>query len=427
MSQISETLLAYIWKHKKFDTSQLLTEDNQPIEIVEVGRTNSAEGPDFLDARIRINGYLWAGSVEIDVLQQNWELHKHHLNPKYNNVILHVIFEENHKIPPIYRADNTFVPTLNLKKYVRDSLIQTYQQMQKSYSFIPCEKLFDPSYLPNDHNEVLLMERLIEKSQQFYQQHQSYLDWQNTFWIAFIQGFGYEKNVESFKEIAQKLPFKLILKYQRNLEDLEALLFGVAGLLEHQKIQEPYYLNLKQKWELLKNKHTLSAISLYPLQWGGIRPANFPTIRLMIIAKILHRHSHLIQNGFQIKSVKEWHETFEKISTSHTFWDTHYTFEKISQPKVKTLGKTAINIMLINTILPVQFLYYQYHHPFKAQSILNLYREIEPEENHITQKWKNLGVSLKQAHDTQVWIHLYKNYCEHKKCLSCPIGQNILS
>ncbi|MCS7076890.1 MAG: DUF2851 family protein [Bacteroidia bacterium] len=424
---ISETLLSYLWKYKKFDTTQLFTEEDLPIEIIETGRTNPADGPDFLDARIRIQGYLWAGNIEIDISQQNWELHKHHLNPKYNNVILHIIFEDSKKISPIYRLDGTPVPTLNLKKYTRQPLIEAYIQMQNRYSFIPCERLISIKHVPKDFMNTILTERLIEKSEHFYKIYQRNLDWLEVFWIAFAQGLGYPHNADAFMQMAERLPIKVIIKYQRDLQSIEALLFGTSGLLHNPQIQEPYYLNLQQKWKEIKTKHKIDMIPPHSVQFGNVRPNNFPTIRLMMLSRMLHHKIDILQKGFFIHSVEEWYKLFDDLATSHEFWDNHYVFEKTSTSKVKRIGRNTLNTMLINTILPVQFLYYQHYNPLKAQSILDYYKEIEVERNSITKKWKELNMPLENAQHSQVWTHLYKKYCLNKKCLSCPIGQSILS
>lgn len=427
MALISEELLSYLWQHKKFDTAHLYTEEGQPVEIIDAGQRNFADGPDFMQVRLRIDGRLWAGSAEIDVLQQNWEVHRHHLNPDYNNVILHVIYQDDKNISPMYRKDGTLVPALNLRKYVSKKLTDTYRQMQEKYTFIPCERLFLPEHIPVGFTSTLLIERLIDKSTHFYTLYQQCLDWQEIFWIAFVQGLGYAHNSQAFMEIAQNIPYKIIQKYQQDVESIEALLFGTAGLLYEEYPENEYYTMLKNKWLFLQQKHELKNIILHKIEWKGVRPANFPTLRLMLLVKIIQHAPDLITDGFSVKSTKEWYTLFEQLPTNHYFWDTHYTFTETSPSKVKKIGKNATDTLLINAILPVQFLYYHQHHPEKTEDVLQVYEEIPAESNNIVQEWKKLGVSFRSAYDSQAWIQVYKKYCVSQKCLSCKIGNCILS
>jgi len=427
MTLITEELLSYLWQHKKFEFSHLYTEDGLLIEIIDTGQKNTADGPDFIQVRLRIDGKLWAGSVEIDVLQENWHIHKHHINPSYNNVILHVIYEDEKNIPLVYRYDGTSVPTLNLKKYISQKLMDTYKQMQSQYSFVPCEKLFAPHHIPVGFTSTLLIERIIDKSTHFYTLYQQYQDWQEIFWIAFVQGFGYAQNKSAFMEIAQNIPFKMIQKYQSDSLSIEALLFGAAGLLHEEYPDNEYYASLKKQWFYLQIKHDLKSIILHKLQWKGVRPPNFATIRLFLLSKILHHHPEFIKNGFNVKDLKEWYNIFENLPTNHTFWDNHYTFTEISDTKIKKMGKNAINTLLVNAVLPVQFLYYHHHNPDKTEEVLDAYEKIQVEQNTIIGNWKKLGIPMPSAYHTQAWIQVYKKYCSARKCLSCKIGANILS
>lgn len=424
---VSEELLSYIWQHKKFNLSQLYTEEGLPIEIIDVGQKNPADGPDFLQARLRIDGKLWAGNIEIDVLQENWQLHKHHLNPRYNNVILHVIYQEEKNISPVYRSDSTLVPTLNLKKYVSQTLTNIYIQLQEKHTFIPCEKLFSLDHVPVGFVSSLLVERLIDKTTHFYTLYQQYLDWQEIFWVALAQGLGYPHNANAFMEIAQQLPFKIIQKYQQDSLNIEALLFGTAGLLNLEDIQEDYYASLKNTWLFLQSKHDLQSIVIHKIIWKGTRPIHFPTLQLMILAKIIHHYPELVKQGFEIKNIHQWYDLFDNLPMSHVFWDTHYTFTKNSHTKLKSISKNTVNTLLINTILPIQFLYYHHHDSDKINDILEIYESIPAEKNHIVDSWQRLGVTVKSAYDTQAWLQVYKKYCVSQKCVFCRIGANILS
>lgn len=430
MKVISEELLSYLWEYKKFKTSNLYSEEGIPIQIIDTGEKNFTDGPDFTQVRLRINGQLWAGSTEIDVSAQNWEKHNHHSNPNYNNVILRVIYDENYNYRPAYRSDGTKVLTLNLKKYIPYSLIQLYEQMLvKEHAFIPCEKVFSLNHIPVGFTSSMLIERVIEKNEYFYCLYQQHLDWQEVFWVAFVRGLGYVYNADSFTEIAENIPFKIIQKYQDDTENLEAILFGVAGMLkenQENETEEKYFTLLKTKWLYLQNKHNLEPILLNKIRWKDVRPANFPTIRLMLLSKIIQQYPDLIKEGFTIKTVREWYKIFKSLSTQHDFWDNHYTFTKKSSTKVKKIGKSAINNLLINCILPVQMLYYYHNNPEKIDEVLQVYEDIPSESNTITNKWHKMGVSLRSAYDTQAWLQLYKKYCIPKKCLSCRIGMNIL-
>lgn len=422
---MQEDFLHYIWKLKKFECSNLKTTNNELVEIVSVGHHNLNSGPDFFNAQIRIDYQLWAGNVEIHVKSADWFVHNHEVDSAYDNVILHVVWEHDTEI---FRKDNSHIPTLELKEYVTNEVLNNYQKLfSKSNKWINCEHDFDSvkEFTILNWLERLYFDRLERKSIEIESLLESSANnWEAVLFKMLAKNFGLKVNGESFLSIANSFDFSIIRKHQTNLLSLEALFFGQAGLLE-ENIQDPMYIKLVNEYKFLKQKFNLSNTTVEPLQFFRLRPPNFPTIRLSQLANLYNQHQNLFSKIIETDSIEEFYKLI-KVSTTQ-YWETHYIFGKASKPSKKLITKPFIDLLLINTIIPIKFSYAKQVGKLNEETILKLIDNILSEKNRIVEKFNELKPVSKSALQSQALIQLKNEYCTKNKCLQCAIGNDILT
>ncbi len=422
---MQEDFLHHIWKLKKFNAAHLKTTNNELVELVSSGQHNLNSGPDFFNAQLKIDDQLWAGNVEIHVKSSDWFVHNHEVDKAYDNVILHVVWEHD---TDIHRKDQTKIPTLELKNLVSKNTFDNYKRLfSKSQKWINCDndiKSVDDFTIYN-WLERIYFERLERKSNDIHSLlNSSGNDWEAVLFKMLAKNFGLKVNGESFLSLANSIDFSIIRKQQSNLLSLEALLFGQSGILD-EVVEEPYFNELGYEYKFLKQKFNLSNNAVIPLQFFRLRPPNFPTIRISQLANLYHQHQNLFSKVIEIDSVERFYDLF-KLSTS-SFWESHYTFGKESKSSKKILSRSFIDLLIINTIIPVKFSYARYKGKEVEESILNLIQEIESEKNSIVDKFNDLKTISKTALQSQALIQLKKEYCDKNKCLQCAIGSSILT
>lgn len=422
---MQEDLLHFAWRLKRFDLSDLHTTDGQAIEILHFGEANRHAGPDFLNARIRIGTTLWAGNVEMHLNASDWMQHRHGEDRSYDNVILHVVLRDD---CTIFRPGGEKIPCLEMKKRIPNKVSRIYKSLLDNEYWIPCQHQF--FRVAQSVKELwldrLLVERLEAKTSQIaiYLQ-QTNNDWEVSFYYLLARNFGLRVNAEPFEQLARSLPLTLLQKYKDSLFQLEALLFGQAGLLDRE-FEEEYPQKLQAEFRFLKHKHRLSPItSGHQWKFLRMRPANFPTVRIAQFAMLIHRSAHLFSKMLAARNVSEIVNMFSlKISN---YWQDHYNFDKISKSRTKSLGKTAIELLIINTIAPVLFIYGKRRKEERFQErALQLLEELPPEKNHVIDQWKALGVKVESAFASQALLELKNNYCDEKACLQCAVGSALL-
>ncbi len=422
---MKEELMHYIWKTGLFNTANILTTDGQEIQIIKRGTHNHFDGPDFFQSRIRIGETEWFGNVEMHILASEWFDHKHHLDENYNNTILHVVMENN-KIA--IRKDGTKVPTLILKELILTKVLTQYKILFENSLELPCQNL-----LPKiDHftffmaQEKSLIERMKRKSdmvkgwQEIYQNH-----WQTVLYISILRSFGLKPNADIFEEIANQLPLNILAKHKKDEHQINALLFGLSGLLI-EDLQDNYYNQLKREWLFLKQKYNLIEPQKCLLFFKNIRPANFPTIRLSQFANLISKSLSLFSQIIENQNVIDIKKLFEV--KANQYWETHYNFDKISSKHDVTLSDETINRIIINGVLPVLFSYSIYSNNEKLkQKVFDILLELKPEKNKITDLFKKSELTCKNGFDSQAMIELFNEFCSKKRCLDCAIGHKILS
>lgn len=415
---MTERLLQFIWQFQYFNKGELKTTSGEELQIIFPGTYNTNQGPDFTDAKIKIGNTTWAGNIELHLRASDWNKHNHQNDKNYNNVVLHVVWENDF---PDYN-----IPVLNLENRIARSLLQRYEELMNAQGFIACERSVSSTkpIALQSWKERLLAERLIRKSAIV----ETYLDqnnhhWEETFWWLLARNFGIKINADAFESMAKSIPVNILAKHKNQIHQLEALLMGQANLL-HGKFSEDYPVMLQKEYEFYKKKYALKPATLTPF-FLRMRPGNFPTIRLAQLAMLIHNSEHLfskIKETGSLKDVKSWLDV-----TANDYWHYHYRFDEPSGFKKKNLGTAMIDNILINTVCTVLFAYGHFHkeQKYKDKAVRWL-EEITAESNSITKGFQQLGLENKNAHDSQAFIELKNEYCTKKKCLDCAIGNALL-
>lgn len=421
---MQEDFLHYIWKHKKFKSSNLKTTKNEPVTLINLGQHNHNSGPDFFNAQVSIDNQLWAGNLEIHIKSSDWYVHNHEKDVAYDNVILHVVWEYDTEI---FRKDNSEIPTLELKDYVDIDLLNNYQKLMKSTSWINCENDFPEidNFVLNNWLERLYIERLERKSNDIQNLlKSSNNDWEAVFFKMLSKNFGLKVNSDSFLSLANSFDFSTVRKLQNEVLDLEALFFGQTCLLD-QDCQESYYLDLQIRYQFLKQKFSLNNLGVMPLNFFRLRPPNFPTIRLSQLANVYATKKGLFSKVVQLQTKEDYYNLFN-IETS-AFWKSHYTFSKTSKSSKKQLTKSFIDLLIINTIIPIKFSYAKAQGKSIEYEIFDLIKSLNIENNSIADTFLKLKPIEKSALASQSLIQLKTEYCNKNKCLQCAIGSSLMA
>jgi hypothetical protein len=415
----NEKLLQFIWQFQYFNPSELYAVKGEKIEIVTPGKINFNQGPDFLEAQIKIDDTLFAGSVELHLQTSNWEEHCHSTDSNYNNVILHVVFEHDADIP-------SNIPVLELQQRIAKLLIERYNGLMQAPELIACSNSISDikDILWTGWKERLIAERLLRKAKIIFNfNEQNQYHWEETFWWMLARNFGTKVNSDAFETVARSLPLTVIGKHKHQLISVEALLLGQAGLLNN-KFREDYPKMLQREYRFLKKKYNLQPIHI-PVHFLRMRPGNFPTIRLAQLSALINNSAHLFSIILETGTIDSLKKIFDV--TANDYWHYHYVIDELSAFKKKILGKDMIDNVIINTIVPVLFAYGSYHKEEKyKQKALEWLEKISPESNTITKGFSELNVSNKNAFDSQALIELKTQYCDQKHCLKCVIGNAIL-
>ncbi|MHA7060211.1 DUF2851 family protein [Aquimarina sp. M1] len=424
---MNEELLHYVWKYEKFNFSNLKTTSSLSIVIQRVGNHNKMNaGPDFFNAQLIIDNQKWAGNVEIHIKSSDWYAHHHESDPAYDNVILHVVWKDDMNI---FRKDNSVIPTLQLKDYIDEAVLYRYQKLfrNRDKGWIQCEKqLTDvPDFTIFNWQERLYLERLEQKSELILELlNNSMNDWEAVLFKLLAKNFGLKINSDAFLSLANSFDFSLVRKCSTDTTQLEALFYGQAGLLNSDS-NVSYVQELLKQYKFLKNKFKLTNQGVLSFQLFRLRPSNFPTIRISQLAILYFRNQHLFSKVIQTKSLTKFYELFSVAASN--FWKTHYTFDKESANRNKTLTKSFIHLIIINTVIPLKFMYAKNQGKDVSEEILGLISQLPAEKNAITDKFGSLGITIEDALHSQSMIQLKYNYCDQKACLRCAIGNYLLN
>ena len=417
-----EQLLHYVWKHKIFPLKELKTTTGQQVEVIDTGLANTDAGPDFFNAKLKLDGVLWIGNIEIHERSSDWFKHGHHADAGYNSVILHIASEIDTEIS---RSNGERIPQIQL--ICPEAVRTNYKELLETDSYPPCYRIIPslPPFTAPSWMTALQMERFEQKATLLNERlKRCQGNWEDAFFITLARNFGFGLNGDAFETWAHRLPFRAVDKHRNDLFQIEAIFFGQAGILEDSD-GDGYYLRLKKEYTYLQHKFGLIPMDASLWRFLRLRPANFPHIRIAQLACLYHRAYGLLSRIMETETLQGVRDIL-KGGTSE-YWLTHYTFGGSSPSRPKTLSNTSLDLLIINTV--VTFLYaYGLH---KGNRVLcaragSFLEELKAENNYITRMWEQCGMKASNAADSQALIQLKKEYCDKKKCLYCRIGYEYL-
>ena len=422
---MKERLLHFAWRMRRFNTSNLKTDKGELIEVLEPGQLNPDAGPDFLNAKVRIGDTIWAGNIEMHLRSSDWLQHGHHTDSAYDNVILHVVFEQD---VPIHRKNGTIIPCLELKQRISRRLVAHYQRLIQNEYWIPCAGIIDKvdTLTIRLWMDRIAVERLEGRANVILEKlHQNNEDWEVTFYQFMARSLGGKVNTIPMQMLAERTPLLILYKYRHSLFQLEALLFGQSGLLDTTTFSDEYPNRLKQEYNFLRQKHKLTPMQAQAWKYLRLRPANFPTIRIAQLAAMIYQEYGWFSKAMTAHNTTELLNLFNiKLSN---YWQDHYTFDKPSRRSPKALGKSTVQSIIINTIAPMLFLYgARKGNDRLREKSLDFLEKLPPEKNTILRGWKRHGINADSAFHSQALIELQQQYCSAKRCLECAIGCSLL-
>ncbi len=419
-----EDFLHFVWRTRRFDAADLATTQGDPLTILHPGEWNNHAGPDFFNARIRIGDTLWAGNVELHVRASDWVAHRHSNDAAYRNVVLHVVLDED---TTIHTPEGKRLPCLALRSRIPARIMQSWFRLAHEQRWIPCAADWPntPPLLRVNWLDRLLVERLESKTDMVAKVlTDTGNHWEEAFYRLLSRHFGLSVNVEPFEWLASSTPLSLLSRHRHQFFQVEALLFGQAGLLE-EPFADEYPLALAKEYRFLKHKYQLQPLDRSVWKFFRLRPAGFPTVRVAQLAALTHRETNLFSAVLEAQSVADMEALFD-VSPS-AYWLTHYRFDRPSVPLDKRPGEAFIHRMLINTVIPALYHYGRRNGQHDVcDAALAMLETLPPEHNKVMEGWQALGERATQAAHSQALLHLKKHYCDARRCLECPIGTSLI-
>lgn len=418
-----EQILHYVWKHKLFQ-KELKTTDGHVVEILDVGLHNTDEGPDFFNAKIKLDNKIWSGNIEIHTTSEDWFKHKHDTNKTYNSVILHIVEIANCDI--VNQLGQT-VPQCEISYPIH--IKENIDFLLKTDIEIPCcNYLKDyPSIHKQGWLNVLLLERLERKANDISILLQRFNNsWTDVFYVLLSRSMGFGLNSDAFQRLAMSIPLNYILKQADNNQQIEALLFGQAGLLSDIDELDEYGSTLKKEYDFLQNKYNLEPLDKSIFKKMRSRPASSIYIRIAQLASLLRNIQGLYSKLMKSKDIGQIRLLFHQDTSK--YWHAHYSFKEESPYRSKFIGDTSLDIMIVNTVVPLLFAYGKKidNEEYTDRAIDFLYK-IKPESNSIIRQFSSYGIKADSAYQSQAILQLKREYCEKRKCLYCRIGYKLLT
>lgn len=427
-AEMKEEFLHYLWKYSLYDPEKLTDGSGNRITVIRAGEYNRDSGPDFFNARISVDGTVWAGNIEIHTRSSHFDAHGHQNNPAFDNVILHVVAENDKKVfntrgEELLTTSITFDP----------DLYDRYISLVNNPFIIACQDRVreTDTFLLRHWLNSMVVERLKAKSESIERIFsETTSDWEETFYRQLARYFGFRINTGPFEMLASALPFRIIRKHSDNLFQIETLLFGTAGMLEEglfkDALSDDYYKDLVKEYQILSAKYSLKPLHGWIWKFARLRPANFPTVRISQLAAMLSVTGGLFSRVIEATEIRKLKEVFE-VSASQ-YWDEHYIFGRRSRKSVKSTGSLATGIFLINAVIPLIFVYGKSRdNSIICERALSFLGDLPAEENSILDEWREAGIVAESAFYSQALIHLRNEYCKMRKCLECHIGSKLIS
>ena len=427
-----EQLLHYVWKHKLFPLTELSTTQGRRVEVIDPGLHNSNAGPDFFNAKVKINGMLWVGNIEIHDKASDWVLHGHDKDERYDNVILHVCGCVDAEV---MNSKGEYLTQMVLS--VPDSVINNYKELLSVDQYPPCYQIIPSLARLTVHAwmSALQTERLSQKTEAIEERvKRCNGDWENPYFVTLARNFGFGINGDAFEEWALHIPLHAVDHHRDDLFQIEAIFMGQAGLLEldtiperYQKdaLNDGYFAKLRKEYQYLAHKFGLKPMDYKLWRFLRLRPQNFPHIRISQLAYLYHQRRASLSQLLETYSVKDAKEVLATAVTP--YWETHYTFGSTSVRNDKNLSPFSLNLLCINTVVPILFAYGRHRGEEKyCDRAFDFLEQLKPENNHIIRLWQQCGLVVENAGDSQALIQLKKEYCDKKECLRCRFGYEYL-
>jgi hypothetical protein len=431
---MKEELLQYLWQHKIFRHHKLKTTDGRNLRIINTGMQHHNAGPDYKQAVIRINDIIWAGDVEIHVNGSDWYRHHHQQDDKYLSVILHVVYNADMEI---VRKDNEMIPTLELKNYIPEGILEEYKKLSLSTNDIPCANSV-ASISELTMTSILTskaMDRLIRRQEHLFRQLKKCNDdWYELIYRTLAVNFGFKINSNAFELLAQSLPYKILQRHSDSQLQTYALVFGQAGLLGPNYLnnkktdhQDEYVNQLQKEYEYLSYKYKLTPIPAELWNLLRLRPINFPGIRLAQFSELLFSCNDLLHELIINKEIHHLQQRLGNIKP-HEYWNTHFQLGIPTRKHLAHIGKDSVNLLFINTIAPLKFTFGSFSGNDRLNSAaLEILEDLPAENNHITRLFCTHAFPSDSALFSQGLLELYSSFCKYKKCYSCPVGQYVVT
>ena len=423
-----EQLLHYVWRHKMFPLQEMHTTDGKLVEVIDPGLHNRNAGPDFFNAKVKIDGTLWVGNVEIHDRSHDWYVHGHDHDSAYNNVVLHVagVVDDN-----VITSDGKFLPQLQLD--VPKEINDHYKELLETDQYPPCYKIIHDLTKLTIHSwmSALQTERLEQKTEAIKARvDRNNGSWEDGYFTTLARNYGFGINGDAFEMWANTLPLKAVDHHRDDVFQIEAIFMGQAGLLElntipsqyqRDALNEGYFAKLRNEYQYLAHKFSMKPMDATMWRFLRLRPQNFPHIRISQLANLYYSRRAGLSSLVECTTIEQLKAV---LATSVTpYWETHYTFGSTSCRNDKNLSPASLNLLMINTAIPMLFAYGK-HKSDEAicDRAFDLLEQLKAENNHITRLWQQCGLTAQNAGDSQALIQLKKEYCDKKDCLRCRIG-----
>lgn len=419
-----EALLQYIWQHKLWLSEDMVTNDGRRVRVIDPGLLNTDSGPDFFNAKVEIDGHTWVGNVEIHVRASDWRRHHHDTDPAYDSVVLHVVEKDD---APVYRSNGELIPQVALQ--ISHRFNESYDRLVNATVELPCAARLNevPRLTVTEWIEALAFERLhskVDRVRDLYDRYHG--SWEDICYVMLARTLGFGINNDAFERLARATPLRLLHKHSDSILQVEALLFGQAGLLNGAYDDDAYYRQLTREYAFLANKFSLHPIEGTAWRLFRSRPQNFPFRRIALLAQFVHDGFYLMNDIVEASDTKALRKLFD-IELSG-YWTTHYSFGKPSPSAGRALTGSSVDIVLINTVAPLYYARGEMTDDYSmTDRAIALLEDIRPERNSIVAMFQNAGIKCDDALTSQALIQLRRNYCEARKCIYCRLGHRLLA
>ena len=427
-----EQLLHYVWKHKLWPLRELETTDHRIVEVIDPGLHNRNAGPDFFNAKVKIGETLWVGNVEIHTKSSDWYLHGHNHDARYNNVVLHVVEQADREVQT---DEGRYLPQLCLE--VPPTVAEHYRELLATDHYPPCYKIIPSLTRLTVHAwmAALQTERLEQKTEAIKQRvQQADGSWEDAYFVTLARNYGFGINGDAFEQWARNIPLHAVGKHRDDLFQVEAIFMGQAGLLQLESVperyqtealNEGYFARLRNEYQYLAHKFTLSPTDHTLWRFLRLRPQNFPHVRIAQLANLYHEGRAGLSALLECETVDDLRRLLQTQATP--YWQTHYTFGSESPRNRKQLSKASADLLIINTAVPMLFAVGRHRQKEEyCDRAFDLLDQLKAETNHIIRLWQECGLDVSNAGDSQALIQLKKEYCDRRDCLRCRFGYEYL-